>query len=183
MPSALKRGCKHQRQRQAQKKMGEAYIFHTCSPPIFPFDFLLPKLGIHSFKFVGSPLQNERDYAHPDLENLSFFFFLSPLFFSLFFFLLFFLLLHIFCSSFLPLFLSELTPFCAPSVSGIPPISLGLPQLHKHSFIPKVHSWPHLLLSLTTKYPSGPKVGCKKPITWPKTGPNPFLGLIWGLWA
>ena len=77
-------------------------------------------------------------------------------------------------------FPSKFTPFCAPSVPETPPISLGLPQLYKHSSIPKVHSWPHLLLSLTTTYPSGPKVGCKKPITWPKTGPSPCLGLIWG---
>ena len=119
--------------------------------------------------------------AHPDLENLSFFLFLS--FFSLIFLIfifsspsriLFFLFLY---------FLSEITPFCAPSLLGTPLISLGLPQLHKHYFIPKVHNWPHLLLSLTTKYPSGPKVGCKKPITWTKIGPHPCLGLIWGLWA
>ena len=105
MPSALKRGYKHQRQRQAQKKTGEAYNFRTCRihgypPPIFLLSFLLPKPGIHSFKSIGNPLQNERDRAHPDLENLSFFFFLSPLFFSFNFFLL----LHVFCSYFFFLF-------------------------------------------------------------------------------
>ena len=139
---------------------------------------MLPKLGIHSFKYLGNPLQNERDHTHSDLENHSFFFFLSSLLFSFFFFSSPSRFLFFFIS-----FLSELTPFCALLVPGTPLISLGLPQLHKHSYIPKVHSWPHLLLSLTTKYPSGPKVGCKKPITWPKTGPNPCLGLIWGLWA
>ena len=96
MPSALKRGFKHQRQRQVQKKIGEAYNFCTCSPPppptpppppLFLLSFFLPKLGIHFFKYVGNPLQNERDHAHPDLENLSFFFFLSPFFFSFLFFL------------------------------------------------------------------------------------------------
>ena len=55
-------------------------------PLLFLLSFMLPKPGIHSFKSKGNPLQNERDHAHPDLENLSFFFFLSPLFFSFFFF-------------------------------------------------------------------------------------------------
>ena len=109
MPSALKRGCKSQRQRQAQNKTREAYNFRKDSrlssnppppPPPPPFSFLLRKPGIHSFKYVANPIQNEKDHAHPDIENLSFFFFLSPLFFSflffsspsqfLFFFLLFF---------------------------------------------------------------------------------------------
>ena len=154
--------------------MIHGYLPPPPPPDFFLLSFLLPKPGIHSFKFVGNPLQNERDHAHPDLENLSFFFFLFPLFFSFFFFSS----PSCFFFFFLLLFFSELTPFCAPSVAGTLPINLGLPQLHKHSSIPKVHSWPHLLISLTTKYPSGTKVGCKKPITWPKIGPKSCLGLI-----
>ena len=175
MCSALKQGWKHQRQRKCKRKWEKHITFVPVGfmeiPPTPrphpPFSFLLPKPGIHSFKSIGNPFQNERDHTYPNPENLSFFFFLSPLFFPFFF-----LLLHIFCSYFFLFFLSELTPFCAASVSGTRPIRLGLPQLHKHSSIPKVHSWPHLLLSLTTKHPSGPKVGCKKPITCPKLGPN-----------
>ena len=128
--SALKRGCKHQRQRQAQMKTGEAYNFRTCrihdylpTLPFFILYFLLSKPSIHSFKSIENLLQNERDHAHLNLENLSFFFFLSHLFFSFIFFsspspFLFF---------FLPYFLSELTPFCAPLVLGTPSISLELP--------------------------------------------------------
>ena len=142
MPSALKRGCKHQRQRQEQKKTGEAYNFRTPPPPPPPpppplLSFLLPKPGIHSFKSVGNPLQNERDHAHPDLANLFFFFLFSSLFFSFFFF---FYSLSRFLFFFLLFVLSKPTPFCAPSIPGTPLISLGLPQLHKHSSIPKVHS-------------------------------------------
>ena len=158
-----------------------SYLYDSWLFPPFSSFLPLPKPGIHSFKSVGTPLQNKRDHAPPDLDKLSFspilpFSFLLPPF-------PFFYHLSTFFLLFLSPFLSEPTPFFTPSVLGTPPLSLELPQLHKHSSIPKVHSWPHLLLFLTTKYPSGPKVGFKQPITWSKTGSKPCLGLIWGLWA
>ena len=147
--------------------------------PLFLLSFMLPKSGIHSFKSVGSPLQNERDHAYPDLENF-FFLFFSALFFS---FLFFFLLLHIFCSYFFFFFSLNSLHFVHLQSRELPQSVSDFPQLHKHSSIHEVKSWPHLSLCLTTKNPNGLKEGCKKPTKWPTTRPKLCLGLIWSLWA
>ena len=100
MLSALKRSCKHQRQRQAQKKQEKHTMFirvgFTTIPPFFLLSFLPPKPGINSFKSLGNPLKNERDHSPPDLENLFFFLSFSFLLFLLFFLSHFSFTLHIF---------------------------------------------------------------------------------------
>ena len=102
MSSALKRGCKHQRKRQAQKKRERHTtlipIGFTTIPLFFLLSFLPPKPGIYSFKSLGNPLQNKRDNSHSDLENLSFFLFIFPFFFLFFSLTLFSFTLHdLFC--------------------------------------------------------------------------------------
>ena len=154
--------------------MGEPYNVHTCRiHECSSFVFFL-----FCLQNQVSPPSNKIDHSNPDVENpsFSFLFFFSSFPFTLFsfsrlpfpwFFLVFILLNP-----------SQPTPFSTPSVPSTPPISLGLPQLHKHSSIHEVSSWLHLLLCLTTKDPSGLKMGCKQPIKWPKTGPNSCIGLI-----
>ena len=97
MPSALKLGCKHQRQRQAQKKRKKHTTFipvgFTATPLCLP-SFLPPKPSIHSLKALGNPLQNERDHSHPNLNNPS-----SVSFSSIF------ILLSLFFLSYLPFLL------------------------------------------------------------------------------
>ena len=140
MPNTLKRGCKHQRQRQAQKKREKHTMFIPIgfmATPSFSSFFSTSKTRYPlPQNFRESPSKRERPLLPRSREALIIFFFLLAPFACP-------LPLHIFFACIYPSKTSYFTPFCTTSVSRTPPISLELPQLHKHSSIHEVRSWPH----------------------------------------
>ena len=189
MHSALKLGCKHLRQRQAQKKREKHTAFipvgFTAAPPLSSFFsasktwYPLPQ-NVRKSPFKMRESTPSRIWRIPPhflfphffflLLNFLFFPLLSPLLFSSFF---------CFSFSFINIRIYSILHTFSP---GNSPNQSRTSQLHKHSSIHEVKSWPHLSLCLTTKNSKWTQGGLqathKMAHNWAQTVPRNDLELM-----